>query len=369
MATATDIASAFRTLAEAGGFGLVWLDPNLVVIGSVGPAAANIVVNLPLQSSLIALIGLEDDILALRSFAGRSLELPSVADTSSPNSDTRFSYTFSWNAADERFIVLVHRTKAVSDLEFELSRQNRARLMAEAHTAATSRELQRANADLESFAAIVSHDLKAPLRQIRTLGDQLLQHLQSEDLGDARATSTAIMERSRRMSAMLNDLFAYSSLGRKYEAVDQIDTRARLDQIAEPWRQQGHTIQLRGDWPILSAAVAPFELVFRNLIANAVQHHDGDRARIDLDVRREGLTYVIWLADDGPGIAIQHQDTVFLPFRSLSPSGTPTSTGMGLAMVKRAVESAGGAISLVPTGAVERGATFKIVWPTTMPST
>jgi signal transduction histidine kinase len=103
-------------------------------------------------------------------------------------------------------------------------------------------------------------------------------------------------------------------------------------------------------------------------MGNAVQHHDRASVQIELSIARDGANYVIHLADDGPGIASQHHETVFLPFRSLAPAGAPSSTGMGLAMVKRAVESVGGAISIVAKPQDSRGATFKIIWPRTMPS-
>jgi signal transduction histidine kinase len=357
------LAEAAARLADFGFYGLVWLTHGLIVEKTYGGLVDFVEHDKPVTDSIMALFGLEDDIRALRDSPGRMLELPAVAVASSDATGRRLNFTIFWLPDDDRPMLLAYQASSQTEMELELSRQIRARLMAEADLAAKSRELMRANADLESFAAIVSHDLKAPLRHMRMIADDLI--VQTSERGDAVSASKLLhlQDLSRRMSHMLTELFDYASLGRKYEALAATDTAAFVQAIIDSLPADGFEVKAEGHWPVIQTLAAPFDLILRNLIQNAIQHHDRVHGKIALKCAQEPGYLVISVADDGPGIDPRHHSAVFLPFRTLEKASKAGGTGMGLAMVKKTVETAGGSIEIVSEPAVSRGTRFIVRWP------
>jgi signal transduction histidine kinase len=349
--------------ASFGFFGIVWLDKTLSVTGRYGWLVDFVQPGVPITTSVLPLIGLEAEIIGLKDRPDRIIELPAVA-VAEPGGDARkLNFTFFWNSARDGVMMLVYRSASQTELELELSKQIRARLMAEAAVTATSKELARANADLESFAAIVSHDLKAPLRHMRYLAEAAAQQIDPARNAALVSGLHAIEVQAQRMSQMLAALFEYSSLGRKYEALAPVDTLALVNSIRESCSSTGIKVVIAGDWPHLTTIQAPLDLVLRNLVGNALQHHDRANGTINVSGQDGPEALVITVADDGPGIGAEHHASIFLPFRTLEATASATSSGMGLAMVKKAVEGAGGSIAIASDPASRRGTTFTVHWP------
>lgn len=358
-----DVADVGRALAQLGIFGLIWLDRDLVVTETFGRLVDFATKGDKVTEGIVALIGLESEIKSLEATPERLLELPAVSIADGEREPRKLNFTIHYDTSRRRHLVLVYRTSALTDLERELSRQIRARLMAEEAVEEKSRQLARANADLESFAAIVSHDLKSPLRHIRFLAEAAARHV---DQGAADLTRQAIGEINRlsaRVSGMLTALFDYSSLGRKYEASEVVDTADLVRSITSTTQLSGFKVMVEGDWPRLQTLRAPLDLVLRNLISNAAKHHDRGTGTIVITGRDSERILEISVADDGLGIGARDQPAIFLPFRSLGPESTDDSSGMGLAMVLRAVESVGGGISIASNPELTRGTTFTVRWP------
>ena len=105
------------------------------------------------------------------------------------------------------------------------------------------------------------------------------------------------------------------------------------------------------------------EQVIQNLISNAVKyHHDPENGRIEIGCRKEGAErWRFWVQDDGPGIAEEHHERVFLMFQTLQPRDRVESTGLGLSLVTKLVEEEGGRVTLV--SAEGEGARFEFTWP------
>jgi signal transduction histidine kinase len=109
---------------------------------------------------------------------------------------------------------------------------------------------------------------------------------------------------------------------------------------------------------------APLELVLRNLVGNAIKHHDRSDGRILLSASSGEDTLDITVHDDGPGIAREWQDAIFLPFRKVDDtSDAEDSSGMGLALVRRTLDRIGGSIRLQSEAPHQRGTTFHVRWP------
>lgn len=357
------ILEAGSLLAQFESFGLIWMNDDLTVEDTFGPLVNFVAVGAPVTDSLLPLLGLEDDIRALRNDTRRVLELPAVAVLTNTSQPRKLNFTLFWNAGRDCAMALAYKSAAQTELEVELSRQIRARLIAEAEVVATSRELERANADLESFAAIVSHDLKAPLRHMRQMTEEAFDNAARDQTPVLRDLLRSIEQQSQRMSDMLSALLEYSMLGRKYEALENVDTRALIEDIRDSLPESEHTTQIAGEWPVISTLRAPLDLVLRNLLCNAIQHHDRAMGSVIVSCADQQQNLLFTITDDGPGIDPRHHEAIFLPFRTIHQPPDGCSTGMGLAAVQKSVAAAGGTITVASDPASARGTTFLVLWP------
>ena len=231
----------------------------------------------------------------------------------------------------------------------------------ESHVEARTAELARSNAELDQFAYIASHDLRAPLRAI----DSLATWIQADAHGALSPASekhfTLLRNRVTRMEHLLDSLLAYSRAGRQDAAPEDIDTESLVhDAIALVAPPEGFAITLEGEFPTVRSSRAPLELVLRNLIGNAIKHHDRPDGHITVSAKARGSWAVFTITDDGPGIGPAYRERVFGLFQTLRPRDEVEGSGMGLAIVRKNVESQGGSIILESDG---RGATFRFTWP------
>lgn len=351
-------------LASRGVFGLVWLDADLIVRRSFGTLVEFVTVDAPLAQSLPACVGLEDEIKTLANDPESAVRLTNVSMIGASGPGPRLNLVF--YGLERGGLMVVSHAGTGTTLEVELSRQIRARLMAEAAVAAKSQELAQTNADLriantklEQFAAIVTHDLKAPMRALRYMADDIHVAIGAGDDDAARNKLDELRRQSTRLSAMLSALLRYSSAGPREVVIERVDTRALVTEIVESLPANGIRVDLSGTWPSLDTFAAPLDLALRNLIDNAIKHHDCARGHVLVTCSEHGDALEFSIADDGPGIAPEHQDDIFLPFRSLSSNGE----GMGLAIVQKMVIAVGGTVTVASTPAERRGATFTVHWP------
>jgi signal transduction histidine kinase len=360
---AAPLLTAVRQLAEREVFGLVWAGPDLIVDSTFGALARFVAIGEPLTDSVYALIGMEDDIRALKDFAGQAIELPDITLVMPESRRPRATLTISWSHDAAAFLLLIARTESRSELEIELTAQMRARFMAESELATKSRALERANDDLESYASVISHDLQSPMRVLRYTLDEL-ELAAGPPSPEAQEKIGRLRELSQRMTKMLSALLDYASVTRMSDAIELVDTMALVHTVTSsidvPPRIR---LTMEGNWPRVRTMPAPLDLVLRNLIDNAVKHHDRTTGQVTVSAVPENNAIVLTVADDGPGISPEHRAAVFLPFRTLGTINTGSGQGMGLALVRRSVESIGGSITLESGAPGERGTTFTVRWP------
>lgn len=224
-------------------------------------------------------------------------------------------------------------------------------------------DLRQANSDLEEFMHVASHDLKAPLNNIAGLTEWAL-----EDLGEAAPESVRTnLERIHtqvvRIGSLLGDLLAYARAGKTAAKLELVDPREVLDNILQMQPlPEGFRLTAEIDIPPFEAVRTPLETVLRNLISNAVKHHDCGRGEIEVHARAEGSYCRFTVVDDGPGIPESAHKRIFQIFQTLSPNPKAGSFGMGLAVAKRMVEAHGGRIE-VQSRDGQRGTTFVVKWP------
>lgn len=366
--------AAGRFLAGRRSFGMVWIDTDLVVRRRFGALVDFVVADRPITDSVIALIGFEEEFVALRAGTGGPLTIPNVIMNSGPSATTerpqRVSLDIYWDEGTACHLMLVRNVVDHSSLESELRTQMRLRAMAEAEVVEKSEAIQRANQelelvnrDLEEFAYVISHDLKAPLRALRYDAADADRALAAGDLNAVGAKLAAMRDHQARMLAMLDGLFDYARAGRKVESMAMADTRQLAEGVVTTLAPPvGMKITIEGSWPHLMTLAAPLELVLRNLVGNAVKHHDRPEGRIRLSAHIGEDTLDITVRDDGPGIPREWQEAVFLPFRRMDESDGDSS-GMGLALVRRTLDRIGGSIRLQSKAPSERGTTFYVRWP------
>ncbi|MBL8202037.1 MAG: PAS domain-containing protein [Chromatiales bacterium] len=227
---------------------------------------------------------------------------------------------------------------------------------------AIQEELARSNQDLEQFAYVASHDLKAPLRAIEILVEWLREDLAGFTGGEVQQNLGLLAQRTARLHRLLDDLLAYSRAGRKPGEVVAVDAKLLVEDLfvllAPP-----ETMRLRADdsLPVLNAHHAPLEQVLRNLINNAIKHHPTREGSVTVYAQDKGDEVLFAVEDDGAGIPAEFTEKVFQMFQTLKPRDEIEGSGMGLAIVKRIVEWQGGRIWFHggPGGV---GTVFKFTW-------
>lgn len=223
-------------------------------------------------------------------------------------------------------------------------------------------DLRRVNTNLEEFTYVASHDLRSPLRGI---GD-LLNWVQ-EDLGEGVSADVLrnferITLRVRRMEQLIDNLLAYARAGRNTGETSLIDLPSMLDRIEElSSLPPGFCLTRQISASRFTGSLTPLETVLRNLIGNAIKHHDQPSGHIEVRAENDGSFCHITVCDDGPGIPAQAHERIFKLFQTLSnaPDG---GTGIGLAVSRRMTESHGGRLS-VTANTGRRGVTFHVWWP------
>jgi PAS domain S-box-containing protein len=221
-------------------------------------------------------------------------------------------------------------------------------------------ELEATNKELEAFSYSVSHDLRAPLRAVNGFAGIVMDEFGSQMPADALRYLNRICNGAKRMGELIDDLLAFSRLGRQSLNPRNVDTvklvQEVLDESAQQW--EGRQIDIRvGNLPACHADAALLRQVWVNLISNAIKY-TGKReaAVIEIGCERENNENVFFVRDNGTGFNMQYSNKLFGVFQRLHRADEFEGTGVGLAIAQRIVHRHGGRIW---ADAVEgRGATF-----------
>jgi len=232
-----------------------------------------------------------------------------------------------------------------------------------------SRELERSNHDLDQFAYVASHDLKAPLRGIANLTQWIEEDLDDRLTGESREHMRLLKGRVHRMEALIDGILAYSRAGRVRERVETVDVSALVTDVVELLSPGPQVVIDVGSLPVLETERVALQQVFMNLINNAIKYNTGSEPRIVVRASPadDSEAYHFSVADNGPGIAPQYQEKVWQIFQTLASRDQIEGTGIGLSVVRRLVESRGGRVWLDSN--VGAGSTFHFTWPSRPRST
>jgi two-component system sensor kinase FixL len=229
-------------------------------------------------------------------------------------------------------------------------------------------ELERSNHELDQFAYVASHDLKAPLRVIDNASRWLEEDLAAKLTEEDKANMSLLRGRVGRMEKLLDDLLEYSRIGKAEDG--RFSETLRLDALVEDIvlllePPPAMRVVVPADFAGVEVYRMPLQRVLYNLIGNAIKHHDRKTGTIELAAEERDDHYLFAVKDDGPGIPSAYREVIFEMFRTLKPRDQVEGSGMGLALVKKTVESKGGTISVESCG--ERGSAFTFSWPKTQP--
>ncbi len=371
---ADPLIAAARALVERGAFGALWLKPDLTIVHAVGALPLRPQLGIPVTDVLIALVGLEEDIADLRSAppASARLRIPNTAVMSGDGSQSqRMNVTVFWVAGRGQYLVLLGAVMSEGSPTIELDQEIRRRRLIEQDLAAKSLEYVRINQQLEEFAYVISHDLNAPMRALRYLSGDMQRVLDTDEAGGEpldrlalRKAAEAITTQTRRMSQMMVDLLEYARIGRVQELVALVETHDVVAAIVTTLRPSTTLrLDIDGEWPVFETAVAPLDVVLRNLAENAVKHHDRADGFVMLRAATVGRFVEFRIEDDGRGIPPEWHEAIFEPFRKVDDAHHPESSGIGLALVKKTVTTLGGTIEVVSAAPEVRGTTFIVRWP------
>lgn len=220
-----------------------------------------------------------------------------------------------------------------------------ARKRSEEQRAELVRELAGVNRELNDFAYVVSHDLKAPLRGIGSLATWINSDYADRLDDEGRENIRLMLRRVTRMSDLIDGILRYSRVGRVREEVALIDVQAFLPEVVDLLGLAPEVIvRIDGALPEVPYGRTSLQQVFQNLLSNAVKF--GDKAPCEVVIRAEddGRFSRFSVKDNGPGIDRRYHDRIFQIFQTLAPRDRAENTGVGLAIVKKIVEIHGGRV-------------------------
>ena len=223
-------------------------------------------------------------------------------------------------------------------------------------------EAERHVKELEQFAYVTSHDLKAPLRGIANLASWLEEDLREKLTEATREQLELLRDRVQRMNALIEGLLEYSRIGKAAHTLESVETGELLAEVIDSLSPpDGFVVDVAADMPTLYTDRLHLFQVFSNLIGNSIKHSKDKRGHAEVAVQNRGEYYEFTITDDGPGIAPEYHDKIFMMFQTLEAKDYGSNTGIGLALVKKIVQEHGGSITLDSTEG--NGATFRFSWP------
>lgn len=219
-------------------------------------------------------------------------------------------------------------------------------------------ELENKNVELNKFAYVVSHDLKAPLRGIYNVITWIEEDLSKEVSPALRNYLNIIPQRTKRMEALINGLLEYARINQK-TASELVDTNVMVNEITQSIVPRNFTLKT-DELPEIYTERLKLEQVFSNLISNAVKYSKPDSGYIEISCLKIDHVYEFSVKDRGIGIDPEYHGKIFEIFQTLREKNEMESTGVGLAIVKKILDELGENISV--QSKLGEGTTFTFTW-------
>jgi len=223
-------------------------------------------------------------------------------------------------------------------------------------------ELEDVNDELQNFAYVVSHDLKAPLRAISTLANWISTDYSDKFDTEGREQIRLLISRVKRMHDLIDGILEYSRVGRINEEIIEIDLniliKEVIDIIAPP---SNIKIKVADNLPTINFESTRISQVFQNLLSNAIKFMDKPQGYIEIGCKKRDDRWEFYISDNGPGIEEKHFANIFKIFQTLQPRDEFESTGIGLTLIKKIINMYEGIIWI--ESKLDVGTTFFFTLP------
>ncbi len=208
-----------------------------------------------------------------------------------------------------------------------------------------AKELEKVKKEMKDFVYIISHDLKAPLRGIKTLAGWIVSDYADKLDDEGKEQLTLLSSRVDHLHNLIEGVLQYSRIGRITEEKTMVDVKEAVDEairVVSPSDQI--SVDIGTELPRVYAERKRMVEIFQHLISNAVKFNDKAKGQIDINCVEDSDNFKFSVADIGPGIAEEHYETVFMIFRSVTETKDENALGIGLTLTKKIVETYGGEI-------------------------
>jgi PAS domain S-box-containing protein len=239
------------------------------------------------------------------------------------------------------------------------------RMEAEKKLRSYMKDLEKINAELDQFAYVVSHDLKAPLRAINNLSEWIEEDISHLLEGDTKDQFKLLRGRVHRMESLINGILSYSRAGRIKTVKERFLVKTIVDDLCETFSSKKSiqfVIDGNMDLELFSEKIT-LSQILQNLISNGIKYNDKPDVVITVGWKEMGANIEFFVKDNGPGISPEFHERIFVIFQTLQSRDEIESTGVGLAIVKKIIDEKGGIIGV--ESVMNEGTTFIFSWPKT----
>jgi len=234
---------------------------------------------------------------------------------------------------------------------------------AELETKEYAKNLEKINKELDQFAYVVSHDLKAPLRAINNLSEWIEEDIEELMDEDTKNNMSLLRGRVKRMEGLINGILEYSRVGRMDTKISPVDLNVMFDELKEANRTKDNIeFVIPEHLPVIKTERLTLYQVLQNFISNAIKYNDKDIIRIEVEFEERDGFYYFCVKDNGIGIDKDYLEKIFIIFQTLHARDKVESTGVGLAIVKKIIDEKGGKIMVESEPG--KGSSFAFLWPT-----
>ena len=253
-----------------------------------------------------------------------------------------------------------HFEKVVDNKKDELSSLSDSLNLMSSTLSKNITELEKRNKELDQFAYVVSHDLKAPIRGIYNAVQWIQEDLGSELSDQMKKYLNIIPGRIKRMDELIDALLHYARISRGQSDKEFVDLNILLEELVESIVPFDFEVQI-DEMPCFNTEKIRIEQVFSNLISNAVKYSADKPGFVRIGCKELENFYEFTVTDNGIGIDSKYHEKIFVIFQTLREKHAKESTGIGLAIVHKIIEDQH--CSITVESQLGRGASFIFTWP------